>query len=248
MTSADLHRVTLQPAFVLHQRPYRETSRIVELFTRDHGRVSVFARGTRSTRKGYSPLGSVLQPFNRLLVSWSGRGEAGQLSQAEFDGEFREMPPQQLVSAFYLNELLMKLFARHDTHPEVFSLYANALRALQERHAAAAVLRVFEKRLLEAIGYGLSLERDALSGEPIDPERAYFYRLEQGPVLCAGVAEGSLVLSGAALLALAHERLDDAETANQLRALTRAALDRVLDGRELKTRQVMLALRRTRPE
>lgn len=248
MTAADHHRVVLQPAFVLHQRAYRETSRIVELFTRDHGRVSVFARGTRSTRKGYSPLGSMLQPFNRLFVSWSGRGEAGQLSHAEFDGEFREMPAQQLVSAFYLNELLLKLFARHDTHPEVFALYADALDALKDRQAAAAVLRVFEKRLLDAIGYGLSLERDALSGEPIDPERAYHYRLEQGPVACAGIAEGSLVLSGAALLALAHERLVEPDSANQLRALTRAALERVLDGRELKTREVMLALRRSRSE
>jgi DNA repair protein RecO (recombination protein O) len=246
MTSGDNHRIALQPAFVLHQRPYRETSRIVELFTRDHGRVSVFARGTRSARKGYSALGSILQPFNRLLLSWSGRGEAGQLTHAEFDGEFKDMPPAQLVSAFYLNELLMKLFARHDTHPDVFSLYASAVDALKEAESAPAVLRIFEKRLLDAIGYGLSLERDAVSGEPIAADRAYHYRLEYGPVVCGGVAEGTLVLSGAALQALAREQLDDAETCNQLRVLTRAVLDRVLDGRELKTRQVMMALRRTR--
>jgi DNA repair protein RecO (recombination protein O) len=245
--NTDTHRILLQPAFVLHQRPYRETSRIVELFTRDHGRVAVFARGTRSARKGYSALGSILQPFNRLLVSWAARGEAGQLIHAEFDGEVREIPPAQLVSAFYLNELLMKLFARHDTHPEVFELYAQVLDALKTSANTAGVLRIFEKRLLESIGYGLLLDRDALSGEPVAADRAYDYRLEQGPVACAGAAEGSLVVSGAALLALARERLD-VETANELRALTRAALDRVLDGRELKTRQVMLALRRTRAD
>ena len=248
MTSADNHRVNLQPAFVLHQRPYRETSRIVELFTRDHGRVSVFARGIRSTRKGHGALASLLQPFNQLLVSWSGRGDAGQLTHAEFDGGFRALPPAQLVSGFYLNELLMKLFARHDTHAEVFELYGQALDALRSVNNAAAVLRIFEKRVLDAIGYGLLLERDAVSGEPIAAERAYYYRLEQGPVQCAGVAEGSLILSGAALRALASEQVEDVEMANQLRALTRAALDRVLDGRELKTRQVMLALRRTRVE
>jgi DNA repair protein RecO (recombination protein O) len=247
MTSGDTHRVSLQPAYVLHQRAYRETSRILELFTRDHGRVSVFARGTRSARKGHSALGSILQPFNRLLVSWSGRGEAGQLTHAEFDGAYSDIPPQQLVSAFYLNELLLTLFARHDTHPEVFDLYADALAGLKTS-SAPAVLRVFEKRLLDALGYGLSLERDVLSGEPIAADRAYCYRVEQGAVACAGVAEGSLVLSGAALLALGREQLDDVETCNQLRALTRAALDRVLDGRELKTRQVMLALRRPRAD
>jgi DNA repair protein RecO (recombination protein O) len=247
MTASDIQRVTLQPAYVLHQRPYRETSRIVELFTQDHGRVSVFARGTRGTRKGQGALGSILQPFHRLLVSWSGRGEAGQLSHAEFAGDFQDMPASQLVSAFYLNELLLKLFARHDPHPEVFAHYGDALDGLRGTRSAAGVLRIFEKRLLESIGYGLSLDRDA-AGEPILADRAYHYRLEQGPVLCGGVAEGSLVLSGAALLALAHEQLEDAEIANQLRALTRTAVDRVLDGRELKTRHVMLALRRTRAD
>jgi DNA repair protein RecO (recombination protein O) len=244
--SADTHRVLLQPAFVLHQRPYRETSKIVELFTRDHGRVSLFARGTRAARKGQPALGSLLQPFNRLLVSWSGRGEAGQLTHAEFDGEFRAMPARQLVSGFYLNELLMKLFVRHDPHADVFAAYAHALDELKAEANPAAALRIFEKRLLEAIGYGLSLDREALSGAPVVADRVYHYRLEQGPVACAGVAEGSLLLSGAALLALASERLDDVETANQLRALTRAALDRALEGRELKTRRVMLALRRVR--
>lgn len=248
MTAADANRVSLQPAFVLHQRPYRETSRILELFTRDFGRVSVFARATKTRRKGHSSLAPVLQPFNRLLVSWSGRGEAGQLTHAEFDGGFTEMPPAQLVNAFYLNELLMKLFVRHDSHSDVFELYARALAELRGSPHSPAVLRLFEKRLLDAIGYGLALDRDALSGAPVDPQRSYYYRLDVGAVPCGGVAEGSLVFSGAALLAMAREQLDDVQLCNELRPLTRAALDRVLDGRELNTRHVMLALRRTRTD
>ena len=244
MSSADARRVQLQPAYVLHHRPYRDTSRILELFTRDHGRVVVFARGARGGRKAAASLISVLQPFNRLLVSWSGRGEAGQLTGAEFDGPVTLLAPDRLVSGFYLNELLLKLFARHDSHPEVFDLYAGTIETLKTAPDALRALRLFEKRLLDALGYGLALERDAASGQALDPAAEYQYRLEQGPVRVSGVAEAAAVYSGAALLSLGREELADAAACADARRLLRAALDRCLEGRELKSRQVMLALRK----
>ena len=228
---------------MLHHRPYRDTSRILELFTRDHGRVSVFARGARGGSKSSSSLLSILQPFNRLLVSWSGRGEAGQLTGAEFDGAMTPLPPERLVHGFYLNELLLKLFARHDSHPDVFALYAHTLDELK-RGDPVRPLRLFEKRLLEALGYGLALERDARDGRPLDPQALYHYRLEQGPVRVEGAAEGSAIYSGASLLALGREELADAAVCADARRLLRAALDRCLEGRELRSRQVMLALRK----
>ena len=235
--------VQLQPSYVLHHRPYRDTSRILELFTRDHGRVSVFARGARGGKAGASSLTSVLQPFNRLLVSWTGRGEAGQLTGAEFDGAMHPLPPDRLVHGFYLNELLLKLFARHDSHPEVFSLYAQTLEQLKHEDAVRP-LRLFEKRLLEAIGYGLALERDVHDDAPIEPQASYHYRLEQGPVRVHAVMENTIVYSGASLLSLAREELSDPAACADARRLLRAALDRCLDGRELRSRQVMLALRK----
>lgn len=237
-------RTHLQPAFVLHQRPYRDTSRILELFTRDFGRVTVFARGSRATNKAGNTLNSVLQPFNRLLISWSGKGEAGQLTAAEFDGPMMPLPADRLVSAFYLNELLLKLFARHDAHADVFDLYAWTLDGLRSRSDPLPVLRVFEKRLLEALGYGLALERDARDGAAIDANSSYHYRLESGPVRAGDIAEGAMVFSGHTLLALAHEDFDDARTCADARRLLRHAFDRLLEGRELKSREVMLALRR----
>ena len=244
---SDARRIQLQPAYVLHHRPYRDTSRILELFTRDHGRVSVFARGARGGSKSHSSLLSILQPFNRLLVSWSGRGEAGQLTGAEFDGAMTPLPPDRLVHGFYLNELLLKLFARHDSHPDVFALYSRTIDDLKHEDAIRP-LRLFEKRLLEAIGYGLALERDVQSGAELDPGASYHYRMEQGPVRVEGVAEGAPayngVYSGATLLSLGREELSDAEVCAEVRRLLRAALDRCLDGRELRSRQVMLALRK----
>jgi DNA repair protein RecO (recombination protein O) len=240
---SDARRIHLQPAYVLHHRPYRDTSRILELFTRDHGRVSVFARGARGGTKGGASLLPILQPFNRLMVSWSGRGEAGQLTGAEFDGAMTPLPADRLVHGFYLNELLLKLFARHDSHPDVFALYAQTLEQLKLEDAIRP-LRWFEKRLLEAIGYGLALERDAHDGSPLDPDATYHYRMEQGPVRVEGVAESAVVYSGAMLLSLGREELSDPTVCADARRLLRAALDRCLDGRELRTRQVMLALRK----
>ena len=235
--------IHLQPAYVLHHRPYRDTSRILELFTRDHGRISVFARGARGNGKAGSSLISILQPFNRLLVSWAGRGEAGQLTGAEFDGTMSLLPPDRLVHGFYLNELLLKLFARHDSHPEVFALYARTLEGLKHGDPIRP-LRLFEKRLLEALGYGLALERDALDGLQIDPQASYQYRVEQGPVRVDAIADRAAVYSGTTLLSLAREELADATVCADARRLLRAALDRCLDGRELRSRQVMLALRK----
>src|SRR5215831_413955 len=148
-------RVQLEPAYVLHHRSYRDTSRILELFTRDHGRIALFARGVRGAKRAASSLTSVLQPFHRALISYSSRGDAGQLTHAEFDGAFCELPAARSLSAFYLNELLLRLFERHDSHPEVFDLYHQTLSQLKtESSDEAAVLRVFEKRLLEFLGYG----------------------------------------------------------------------------------------------
>lgn len=188
----------------------------------------------------------MLQPFNRLLVSWSGRSEAGQLTAAEFDGTVRMMPPAQLVSGFYLNELLLKLFTRHDPQLDAFDLYAHTIESLKSGPNPTAHLRLFEKRLLELLGYGLALEQESGTGAPIEPQAMYHYRLEHGIVRALDVAEGAMIFSGATLRALAQEDFEDPVVCSEARRLFRAALDRILDGQELKTREVMLALRRGR--
>jgi DNA repair protein RecO (recombination protein O) len=239
-------RVTLQPAYVLHHRPYRETSRIVELFTRDRGRLTVFARGTRGKRKAGSLI-SMLQPFHRVLVSYSGRGEAAQLTGAEFDGPFDELPSARSLSGFYLNELLMRLFERHDPHADAFDLYDATMTALKDsRQDESRLLRIFEKRLLETIGYGLSLGHEAQSGVPVRADAVYRYTPERGLTLVEGVAEGGLLFSGASLLSLRSESLNEPATRTDARRLLRAALDQYLAGRELHSREVLAELREMR--
>ncbi len=239
------HRVQLQPAYVLHHRPYRDTSRILELFTRDHGRLTVFARGARGGKKLAGSLASVLQPFHRVLVSYGGRGEAGQLTGAEFDGALCELPSARMLSGFYLNELLMRLFERHDTHADVFDLYDATLMQLMSNECdESRVLRVFEKRLLDMIGYGLLLDREAHSGAAVEGDSLYRYIPERGVTRIDGVAEGPMIFSGASLLALSCENLANHAARTDARRLLRAALDQYLSGRELRSREVLGALRR----
>ena len=235
-----LQRVSMQPAYVLHHRPYRETSSLLELLSEGHGRVGAVARGARHKSSKWRGL---LQPFTPLLVSWSGRGDLVTLTAAEAASPALSMPPARAMSAWYANELLLRLLGRHDPHRTVFVHYATLLGELVAGGDEAHALRIFEKRLLDALGYGLALTHDALTGEPVVPHHSYAYRLERGPQR-VGVAEGELVLAGRSLLALANERLVGDAALKDARRLLRAALDLYLGGRPLKTREVVRAVRR----
>jgi DNA repair protein RecO (recombination protein O) len=234
-------RVWLAPAYVLHQYAYRDTSRIVEVFTAEHGRLTLFARGANGAK---SSLRGVLRPFQRLLVSWSGRGEAGQLVGAEIDGACVSLARERLMSGFYLNELLLKLTERFDPHPEVFDAYAACLAALCGGEGEEASLRRFEKRLLENLGYGLELTRTA-GGETIAADGFYRFAQQRGPEPCVADAPGAV--RGRSLADLEAERFADERSLRDAKRVLRAALDACLDGRTLRSREVMRELHRREP-
>lgn len=224
------------PGYVLHSRPWRETSLIVETFTGEHGRVGLVARGVRRAR---SRLRGLLLPFHPLLLSWSGRGELPTLTGAETGSPVRMLRGRALFSGFYLNELLLKLLPRNDAHPGLFDDYRRALAELGGHRAFDGVLRKFEKRLLDALGYGPTLDRTADAGVPVSPNKRYRYVPERGPVEAA-CAESGPVVSGRTLLALAGERIDggdDRERA-EARRLMRAILAPHLGPRPLGSREL----------
>lgn len=233
-------RVELEPGFVLHQRPFRDTSLLLEVLSRDHGRVGLVARGARGPR---SRMKGVLQPFRPLLLSWQLRGELGTLTAAENDTAAPAAFPggETLLGLYYLNELLLRLTARLDPHPGLYPGYARAVAALAARAPLAPELRRFEKRLLDVLGYGPELRFDA-AGQPIDPDRAYSYLPESGLAPCREDATGAL--RGASLLALAADEFPDGRALADARRLLRAALDVHLEGRPLKTRELLAQLRR----
>jgi DNA repair protein RecO (recombination protein O) len=227
----------LQPAYILHPRPYRDTSLLLEVFSRDHGRFGLVARGARGPR---SRIRGLLQPFQPLLLSWSGRAELGTLHSVEADGVAPRLAGATLYSGFYLNELLMRLLQRLDPHPELYAAYAEALAGLQTE--AQRPLRRFEMQLLESLGYGLLLDHEADNGEPVHAEVEYVYTLESGPVRCSGTEAGGLRLSGRSLLSLAAGELADAQSLADAKRLLRAALALYLGDRGLKTREVFAAI------
>lgn len=220
-------RIQMEPAYVLHTRAFRETSLIVEAFTREYGRIAVVARGAKSAKSRWR---NVLQPFRPLLLSWNQKTDLGTLTAADQVASPPAMPGPALFCGMYLNELLMRLLHRGDPHIEVFERYRQVLAELAAEAPPQPLLRVFEKHLLEAIGYAMLLDREYSNGAGIIAQNWYMYKPDRGPVLHSGPGEGRI--SGAALLALYSESLT-AEILPELRMLMRSVIGYHLGGKPL---------------
>ena len=232
-------RAEHEPGFVLHTYPYRETSLIVEAFTRRHGRTALIAKGARRPR---SALRGVLLSFQPLRLSWSGGGEMRTLVGADWQGAASMLRGAGLMCGFYLNELLLRLLPREDAHEALYDDYCEGLsRLAQGSLPTATVLRMFERRLLAGLGYALQFDRDAADGAPIRPEGSYLYEPERGPVAANG-AGGEMVVSGRTLLDMQADDYRRPETQAESRALMRALIGLRLHGQTLHTRAVLLEL------
>jgi DNA repair protein RecO (recombination protein O) len=211
-------RVENQPAFILHARPWRETSLLLEAFTRDHGRVGLVARGVRSARSRL-PRAS-LQPLQPLLLDWTVRGELGTLIAAEPAGTRWRIAGDALIAGMYVNELVLRLTSRNDAHPAAFAAYTECLVRLAEDGDIAWTLRRFERDLLADLGYALMLDTTS-SGAPIDASEIYGYASEAGPIAWR---EGSSLprVGGAALIALDRDEKPAPAALEELRRLMRA--------------------------
>lgn len=229
-------RADHEPGFVLHTYAYKETSLIVEAFTRRFGRLALLARGARRPR---SAMRGVLLAFHPLRLGWSGSGELATLRAAEWGGALQPLAGRGLMCGFYLNELLLRLLPREDPHESLFDAYAEALGRLSARTPYSAVLRSFEKRLLAELGYAPVFDREALSGDPIEPGGSYAYEPDRGPVRSS---RGDLLVSGRTLLDLAADDYSRSETRDEARYLMRALIGQRLHGQVLHTRSVLLEL------
>ncbi len=228
-------RFDLQPAFVIHQRPFRETSLVLDVFSSRQGRVGIVAKGAHRPRSAWR---GILQPFQSLLLAWSGRGELGTLTHAERAGSMPPLRGSRIMSGFYVNELLTRLLARGDPHPRLYEAYVEALAALAGPAADEPILRIFEKRLLEEIGYGLVLDRDSDSGAPIEEGRDYHYQTDKGPWRTAPVDVATVRIGGSALIALAREALAGNEELRETKMLMRFVLGSHLGGKPLASREL----------
>jgi DNA repair protein RecO (recombination protein O) len=224
-----------QPAFVLHSRPYRETSLLLECLTRDHGRVGVVARGVRSERGRM--LRSQLEPFQPLLLDLQLRGELATLRSAEPASPTLRLSGDAGLAGLYVNELVVRLTERQDPHPSLYAAYAQTLRRMAQDQPLSWQLRRFERDLLAALGYALQLEEDADLGEPLRAETLYVYRPEHGPVRCRAAEPHAL--RGSDLLSLQQDVLPDAQGLHALRGMMRELIRFHLGGVELRAWRVL---------
>lgn len=245
-------RTSLQPAYLLHRRPYRDTSQLLELLCLEYGRIGVVARGTRRLHRGGST-GALLQPFRPLLVSFGGRSELKTLSAVEPGGELEPLHGDSLLSGFYLNELLVRTVQRGEPHPSLFAAYAAALAAIASATPTdiACCLRRFEFTLLDTLGYGIAFDQVALSGDPVRVGQYYVFVPGEGvqPVSSAVSARAVAAMSGAPpvagehLLALASGEFGG-HVAAVAKRVSRAALAELLGPQPLLSRALFRRRRR----
>jgi len=227
-------RITLQPAFILHSKPFSDTSLIIDFLTLDYGRISLFARGVRSSR---SHMRSILQPFLPLLISWAGKTDLPVLSKAEASNLALNLSGDRLLSGFYLNELITRLLQRHDPHPQTFHSYQTTLVALETTAKPELPLRLFEKQFLADIGYGLQLAYD-VADNPIAKDSYYTYVYGEGFKVNAEAELSGDLFPGSSIVAMLQGTLSTSVEFRDAKRLMRLVIAAVLGGKPLKSREL----------
>lgn len=229
-----------EPAYVLHRRPWRETSLMVDVFSLNHGRITLIARGANSAK---SPLKAQLQPFHPLVLDWVGRGDLKTLTQADVRTGPTLSKTVSLYSGLYLNELLQRTLPAADPHPTLFAAYIDALRQLSDVPDIEPVLRRFEGAFAAALGYDFAWDVATDTGQSVEPLQKYCYDPEQGIV--SGMSPGVRLqgLPGEALLAIARDDLQSESCRRVAKRVMRVLVDYLLQGRPLNSRSLFTHLR-----
>jgi len=239
-TTRQAHRIGEQPGFVLHSYAHRETSLIIDVFSRDHGRIALVAKGAK---RPHSALRGALQTFQPLALSWSGKSEVRTLTKAEWVGGMLPLTGDALLCGFYVNELLVKFCAREDPHERLFDHYVLTLSRLAHDEPPVQVLRSFERVLLRETGYAVAFDRTARDHEPVLAERVYVFEPERGVREAGPQTPAELPkVAGQTLLDMEGDDYSRAQTVTQSKTLMRFLLNFYLGGVPLNTRQILIDL------
>jgi len=230
--------VELTPCFIIHSRPYLESSLILDIFSREYGRLHLIAKGAKREKSAFSGL---LQPYQRLLMAWRGKSELMTLVDVEADIEAYELSEGRMIAGFYLNELLVRLLHQHESHPELFDFYNKAIIDLTVAKSIDTVLRTFEKGLLESLGYGLVLNHDVDDGRAIEADKKYYYLLDSGPMKDTPLAGDYIEIAGNSLLALEKGSLEHKSELEETKRLMRFILKSHLGTKPLASRALYRA-------
>ena len=230
--------VDFSPAFILHQRVFRESSFLLDIFSRDHGRISLVAKGVRKQKRSQAGLLQIYQP---LLLSWQGRRDLQTLTAVEPNGPAYLLRAESALCGLYINELMMKLLPLGESESNLYIDYQKALFGLQEALQNEITLRLFEKQLLSHLGYGLVLDQDVETGEPIDEEKDYYYVADEGLYRWQSGQERNRI-SGRSLQHLVKEQDFDEKSLNEIKQLMRMVIHFYLGDKPLRSRELFSQL------
>lgn len=225
-------RVNLENAYIVHRRPYRETSLLLDVFSSEYGKISLIAKGIRKQK---SWMVGILQPFKLLRLSWIGRSDLHLLTGAELVLPDINLQGKPLFCGFYVNELVNLFLHRHDPHPELFAFYSATLLTLAESNDVEKALRYFELTLMDQVGYGLQLDYEVRTGAEINAKDQYRYAIGQGPILACSDID---TIHGATLIEMRQRKLQNQTALIESKRLMRKVIDFHLDGKVLKSRSL----------
>ena len=231
-----------EPAYLIHQRPYSETSQIINLFSRHYGRVDVIAKGSKRPKSKFK---SFLQPFSPILVSWSGRSQLKTLRSVDISS--RKQPNvtgKHLMSAFYLNELILNFLTTADPYPDLFDTYSLAIENLSNADSSEIILREFEIELLTEIGYAINFQTEAMSSKKIEPNQSYRFIAEEGFVSSIASSARDALIKGSVIHAIDQRDFSDPETLRTAKRIARESIKYHLSGKELNTKKVVKSLKK----
>ncbi len=231
------HKQDNQPVYVLHTYPFKETSLVVELFSQQFGRIAAVAKGAR---RPHSAMRGMLQSFQMLDGTWSGKNELKTLHSLDWSAGLTLIKGEALMCGFYMNELLLRLLPREDAHESLFTYYKATLKTLAADENLAITLRRFELKLLQEMGYAVPLLQDE-NGVKIEADKSYRYEAEYGACELSATKNG-VQLSGKTLLDIAQDDYADVITQSQSKQLMRCLLAYYLGDKPLHTRQLLIDL------
>jgi len=225
----------LQPAYILHTRPYRDTSMLVDFFTPEFGRITAVARGVRSRKTSKRNL---LNPFTRLLISFQGKTDLKLLTHFETEGAHFSLAAKHLFSGFYLNELLVRLLPELDAHPDIYVLYEQSLQALNAQQDLEPVLRHFEFQLLNELGYGVHFEADAKTGQDLSGSCQYCLDSSLGFYQAEIDVPDNFKFAGQHILAIAARDFSQGDVKQTAKRISRILLKPLLGSKPLTSREL----------
>lgn len=230
-------KVELTPCYILHRRDYSETSLILEVFSREYGRINLIAKGAKRNKKQQRDSFNLYQQYN---ISWSIKSELGILTDIEAI-TFSSLKSEQMMTGFYMNEILLRLLHKHEPHSELFDSYDISINNLKSGESEQVILRYYEKNLLQSIGYGIILDHEVETGESLSNEKKYFYKIDSGPVADSKQNDDGIIVSGKTLLELDNETLSDSKNINEAKLLLRLILKRHLGDKPLASKKLYKA-------